>query len=70
MPKPFGPMVGGVCQFENAINALLGPVATTGVEISYIDCFATYHVQDGEVHCGTNSKRKPPTDRWWWEQEV
>lgn len=70
MPKPFGPVVNGVCKFEEAITAALGPAGTTGVGLTFIDDFATYHVLYGEIHCGTNSKRQPPTDRWWWEQEV
>jgi outer membrane protein OmpA-like peptidoglycan-associated protein len=69
VPKPFGPKVGGQCQFEKAIEADLGPAATTGVTLHFIDDFVTYHVLYGEIHCGTNSKRKPPTDRWWWEQD-
>lgn len=70
MPKPFGPVVNGVCKFEESILAALGPTATTSVGVTFIDDFSTYHVLSGEIHCGTNSKRQPPTDRWWWEQEV
>lgn len=70
MPKPFGPVVGGRCKFEQAIEAALGPTATTGVEIHFIDDFCTYHVLSGEIHCGTNSLRQAPTDRWWWQQTV
>lgn len=70
MPKPFGPVVGGVCQFERFINISLGPAGTTGVDINFIDDFCTYHMLMGEIHCGTNSKREPPVDRWWWEQQV
>lgn len=67
VPKPFGPVVGGVCRFERKILEALEP---TGVEIKFIDVFYTYHRLKGEIHCGTNSKREPPVDRWWWEQEV
>jgi protein-arginine deiminase len=69
IPKPFGPRVFGKCQFEKAIKADLGPPAATGVKLKFIDDFETYHEQYGEIHCGTNSTRKPPEDRWWWEQE-
>lgn len=70
IPKPFGPIVGGVCKFEEDVRNKLGPAATTGVDLKFIDDFRTYHVGSGEIHCGTNSKREPPTDRWWWEQQV
>ena len=66
VPKPFGPMVNGTCQFEREIESQL---TGSGNTMSFIDCFVTYHHLDGEIHCGTNTKRRPPTDRWWWEQE-
>ncbi|MDC0716685.1 protein-arginine deiminase family protein [Nannocystis bainbridge] len=70
IPKPFGPMIDGVCQFESHIRAALGPPGLTGVDLEFVDDFFTYHVNSGEIHCGTNSKREPPVDRWWWEQQV
>ena len=66
IPKPFGPVVNSQCQFERYITDQLRGSGNTMV---FIDCFTTYHHLEGEIHCGTNSKRKPPTDRWWWEQE-
>ncbi len=66
IPKPFGPVVGGACQFEAETERLLKP---TGNDVQFVDDFVTYHQLQGEVHCGTNTKRKPPIDRFWWEQE-
>ena len=66
IPKPFGPEVNGVCQFQREVESQL---TGSGNDLTFIDCFATYHHRDGEIHCGTNSKRKPPTDGWWWEQQ-
>lgn len=66
IPKPFGPVVGGACQFEVETERRLKP---TGNDIQFVDDFVTYHQLQGEVHCGTNTKRKPPIDRFWWEQE-
>ena len=66
IPKPFGPAVGGKCQFEAKVEEVLGP---TGNPIQFVDDFVTYHQMMGEVHCGTNSKREPPIDVFWWEQE-
>ncbi|MBM4330029.1 MAG: hypothetical protein FJ117_02195 [Deltaproteobacteria bacterium] len=67
IPKPFGPVVNGMCQFEREVQSQL---TGSGNDITFIDCFLTYHHMDGEIHCGTNSKRKPPIDRWWWQQLV
>lgn len=64
VPKPFGPLVGGICQFEQEVrNRLTFP----GITITFVDDFTTYHMRAGEIHCGTNSQRTPPGDRWWWE---
>ncbi|HEX2958784.1 MAG TPA: protein-arginine deiminase family protein, partial [Chitinispirillaceae bacterium] len=72
IPKPFGPVVGGKCQFEEDIKFKLDPTgsSTTGLDYTFIDDFVTYHNGDGEIHCGTNSKRIASTDSWWWEQDV
>jgi protein-arginine deiminase len=65
IPKPFGPVVSGVCQFEEYIRPRLEALGHT---VFFVDDFIPYHHQLGEIHCGTNSRRRPPTDRWWWQQ--
>ena len=69
VPRPFGPVSGNVDRYARKVRDLLGPVATTGVDVVFIDDFVTYHVAYGEIHCGTNSKRRPRTDFWWWQFE-
>jgi len=64
VPKPFGPIVGGGCKFEAKVRSQLN---FPGITIAFIDDFTTYHMLFGEIHCGTNSQRKPPADRWWWD---
>jgi protein-arginine deiminase len=66
IPKPFGPVVGGKCRFEEKVQSQL---ALPGLTIKFIDDFTTYHMLQGEIHCGTNSQRTPPVDRWWWETD-
>ncbi len=66
VPKPFGPIVNNKCQFEACIESALGPKNETGVELVFIDDFACYHVWDGEIHCGTNSRRVPTQTPFWW----
>jgi len=48
--------------FLEAYEALL-PEA---IETHYVDDFDVYHLNLGEVHCGTNSRRAPTEN--WWEQ--
>ncbi|NXT58855.1 PADI1 deiminase, partial [Pluvianellus socialis] len=62
IPKPFGPLVGGRCCLEERVRALLEPL---GLTCTFIDDFFSYHVLSGEVHCGTNVRRKPFAFKWW-----
>lgn len=62
IPKPFGPVDGGVDLFEKAMLDSLQPL---GLTVSFIDCWDEYHVLLGEVHCGTNTLRTVPAARWW-----
>ncbi|KAM6241023.1 protein-arginine deiminase type-1-like [Porphyrio hochstetteri] len=62
IPKPFGPRVGGQCCLEERVRALLEPL---GLTCTFIDDYFSYHVLSGEVHCGTNVRRKPFAFKWW-----
>jgi len=62
IPKPFGPRVGGQCCLEERVRALLEPL---GLTCTFIDDYFSYHVLSGDVHCGTNVRRKPFTFKWW-----
>ncbi|NXP97776.1 PADI3 deiminase, partial [Vidua macroura] len=62
IPKPFGPVVGGRCCLEQRVRELLEPL---GLSCTFIDDFFSYHVLLGEVHCGTNVRRKPLAFKWW-----
>ncbi|NXK90100.1 PADI2 deiminase, partial [Formicarius rufipectus] len=62
IPKPFGPMVGGQCCLEQRVRELLEPL---GLSCTFIDDYSSYHVLSGDVHCGTNVRRKPFAFKWW-----
>ncbi|XP_053432901.1 protein-arginine deiminase type-2 [Nycticebus coucang] len=62
IPKPFGPQVEEVCCLETHVRALLEPL---GLYCTFIDDISAYHKFMGEVHCGTNVRRKPFTFKWW-----
>ncbi|XP_008146384.2 protein-arginine deiminase type-4 [Eptesicus fuscus] len=62
IPKPFGPVVNGRCCLEEKVRSLLEPL---GLHCTFIDDFTPYHLQHGEVHCGTNVRRQPFAFKWW-----
>ncbi|NXM91060.1 PADI1 deiminase, partial [Oenanthe oenanthe] len=62
IPKPFGPVVGGRCCLEQRVRELLEPL---GLSCTFIDDFFSYHALSGDVHCGTNVRRKPFAFKWW-----
>ncbi|HET6148123.1 MAG TPA: protein-arginine deiminase family protein [Polyangia bacterium] len=65
VPKPFGPVVGGMDLFAEDLR---GKLTSLGLEVRFIDDWAEYHVNLGEVHCATNTLRKPDPSKWnWWE---
>jgi protein-arginine deiminase len=62
LPRPHGPMVDGADAFEQAFKQ-----AFPSREARFIDDWYSYHELLGEVHCGTNTRRRPPSDLHWWE---
>uniref|UniRef100_A0A5F7ZP80 Peptidyl arginine deiminase 4 n=1 Tax=Macaca mulatta TaxID=9544 RepID=A0A5F7ZP80_MACMU len=62
IPKPFGPIINGRCCLEEKVRSLLEPL---GLHCTFINDFYTYHIRHGEVHCGTNVRRKPFSFKWW-----
>jgi protein-arginine deiminase len=66
IPKPFGPVVKGIDLFEENMRWKLKK--QLGLTVKFIDDWYEYHVINGEVHCGTNTLRKPVPAKWkWWE---
>ncbi|XP_041845801.1 protein-arginine deiminase type-2-like [Melanotaenia boesemani] len=62
IPKPFGPKVNGRCALEAEMCSLMEGL---GLSCTFIDDFASYHKLLGEVHCGSNVRRKPFDFKWW-----
>ena len=62
VPKPLGPRVGGKDLFEQAIREKL---TACDVRVVFVDSWNAYHVSGGEVHCGTNTFRRPRDPAWW-----
>lgn len=62
VPRPYGPRIGGEDAFEQAFRAALPER-----DVRFVDDWYAYHEQLGEVHCGTNARRRPPADLHWWE---
>ncbi|XP_057600376.1 protein-arginine deiminase type-1 [Hippopotamus amphibius kiboko] len=62
IPKPFGPIINGRCCLEEKVRSLLEPL---GLRCIFIDDYLSYHKLLGEIHCGTNVRRKPFPFKWW-----
>ncbi|XP_043764878.1 protein-arginine deiminase type-1 isoform X1 [Cervus elaphus] len=62
IPKPFGPIINGRCCLEEKVRSLLEPL---GLHCVFIDDYLSYHKLLGEIHCGTNVRRKPFPFKWW-----
>lgn len=65
VPKPYGPVVHGVDQFERALEDALPER-----NVVFIEDWYSYHELSGEVHCGTNCLREPPAVKWWEHRPV
>jgi hypothetical protein len=65
VPKPFGPVLGGRDLFEEDLRSEL---LALGLTVSFLDDWYEYHVNLGEVHCATNTLRRPKAAQWkWWD---
>ncbi|ACK73122.1 Protein-arginine deiminase [Gloeothece citriformis PCC 7424] len=62
IPKPFGPKINGDCQFEAYVRGVLEPL---GLVCHFIDDWDPYFRGRGEIHCGTNARRQPFSQKWW-----
>ncbi|MCP3822448.1 protein-arginine deiminase domain-containing protein [Streptomyces sp. A3M-1-3] len=60
-PRQWGPVIGGTDIFTAAVTAAY---TGAGMKVSYLDDWYTYHLGQGEVHCGTNTLRDA-TAAWW-----
>jgi protein-arginine deiminase len=68
VPKPFGPVCGGVYLFQSYLQNEL--VTDMGLTATFVNDWEYLHSHHGEVHCGTNQiPRLLPDNRAWWLQE-
>ena len=61
-PRPHGPVVNGKDIFEQTMIDRLKPLNIT---VHWAEDWDDYHAALGEVHCGTNTRRKVPDAKWW-----
>ncbi|XP_041425825.1 protein-arginine deiminase type-2 isoform X2 [Xenopus laevis] len=66
IPKPYGPVIKESCCLEDYVVSLLKPLE---LNCTFIEDFVSYHKKLGEVHCGTNVRRKPFPLPWWHMEE-
>uniref|UniRef100_A0A8C6UDS6 Peptidyl arginine deiminase, type II n=1 Tax=Neogobius melanostomus TaxID=47308 RepID=A0A8C6UDS6_9GOBI len=60
--KPFGPKVNGQCAIEKEVTRLLEPL---GLKCNFINDFVPYYENEGDVHCGSNVRRRAFKLKWW-----
>jgi protein-arginine deiminase len=63
-PEPKGPVINGEDIFKKQLNEAF---AAYGITVHYIENWSLYHVNNGEVHCGSNTTRAIPANIYWWE---
>ena len=61
-PDPHGPIINGQDIFKAQLAAALAPYS---VQVQWVEDWYLYHINAGEVHCGSNSMRKIPSALWW-----
>ncbi len=61
-PDPHGPVIGGKDIFKEALAA---PLKELGITVDWIEDWEAYHINLGEVHCGSNATRQIPETKWW-----
>lgn len=62
VPTPHGPVIDGKDIFEATMVDRLEPL---GITVHFVEDWDDYHAALGEVHCGTNTRRKIPDAKWW-----
>ncbi|MBM4345167.1 MAG: hypothetical protein FJ100_17490 [Deltaproteobacteria bacterium] len=73
IPKPFGIIIDGVDVFEKDLLDRLGSAVHGlgsdggGMKIKFVDDWYGYHINLGEVHCGTNPEMGPSAKLSWWD---
>ncbi len=63
-PATHGPVINGKDPFAEQMETEFGK---HGITIDWIEDWDLYHRLDGEVHCGSNTKRALPENAKWWE---
>jgi hypothetical protein len=62
IPKPYGPVVGGHDLFQDEFQRVLDGL---GITANFIDDWYEYHLDGGEIHCGTNQLPARLARKWW-----
>jgi len=62
VPNPHGPVIDGADIFQKTMTERLAPL---GITVDFAEDWDEYHAALGEVHCGSNARRKIPDTKWW-----
>ena len=61
VPKPFGTHRGGLDQFEQYFRSLIPDEVT----VQFVTNWDSYYLLEGDINCGTNTRRQPFNNPWW-----
>ena len=73
IPKPFGIIIKDKDVFEEDIKDRMGTAVNLlgsdgmGMKVHFVDDWYGYHINLGEVHCGTNPESAPSSKLNWWD---
>jgi protein-arginine deiminase len=61
IPKPFGPQRNGEDVFEEYFRSQV----PLNLRLYFIKNWDSYYLLEGDINCGTNTKRLPFKKNWW-----
>ena len=61
VPKPHGPKIANVDLFEQYFRSII-PSRT---KVYFINNWDSYYLLEGDINCGTNTKRRCFENKWW-----
>lgn len=61
-PDPHGPEINGRDIMKAQLEEALAP---HNIQVKWIENWYLYHLNAGEVHCGSNTMRRVPSAKWW-----
>ena len=59
--KPYGPIIQGNDLFETYFKSQI----PEDIKVNFVKNWDSYYLLEGDINCGTNTKRRPFKKKWW-----